>query len=592
MRSFHGAGKIQASTLPADMRLQRMLGHLPALVHKKPESVLVVACGAGITAGTFVLHPDVKRIVICDIEPLVPTVVTPMFGEENYHVVDGIARENPHTVNGKQVEVVYDDGRHFLRTTREKFDIITSDPIDPWVKGCAALNTVEYYRMCRDHLNPGGIVCLWIPLYESNLETTKSVIATFFQVFPHGILWSNEREGYGYDAILFGQVEPTVIDVDELQRRLDRPDHQLVKQSLREVGFGELERRRRWGGTEEGIDLLATYAGQAPLLKEWSRGAQINTDRNLRLQYLAGMWLNSNMGERILSGILAHYRFPDQTFVGSPERIDVLKEALRMRVERPPAGRPGIRKARSPDGPSDSGMACDRSRGRCRGRRGRGEERGPAIGTPMTEGQAAGFGRPGADADLRGSVSIPRWRVSMPRGAQHSRHRGSRWLPPRPGRRPACPVQRASETRDRSSGQASGVGRVRSGASAPRTSGRVHSRPGPAPARRVAGTRRWRVRRPAPRGRAAQALDRPTVDGDCLGEPPAIALEPRESYWAWTTKNRKSALSGSASASSVNSFSASWYSGPARSRSRRRWKTCPRSFSAVARWVLVSWSAG
>ena len=241
MRSFHGAGKVQASTRPVDMRLQRMLGHIPALLHKKPESVLVVACGAGITAGTFVLHPDVKRIVICDIEPLVPTIVTPMFGTENYHVVDGIARENPHTVNGKQVEVVYDDGRHFLRTTQEKFDIITSDPIDPWVKGCAALNTVEYYQMCRDHLNPGGSVSLWFPINEGNLETAKSVIATFFQVFPHGILWSNELEGHGYDAVLFGQVEPTVIDVDELQRRLDRPDHRLVKQSLREVGFGEIK---------------------------------------------------------------------------------------------------------------------------------------------------------------------------------------------------------------------------------------------------------------------------------------------------------------------------------------------------------------
>ena len=244
VRSFHAAGKIQASTLPDDMRVQRMLGHIPALVHKKPESVLVVACGAGVTAGTFILHPDVKRIVICDIEPLVPTMVTPMFGKENYHVVDGIARENPHTVNGKQVEVVYDDGRHFLRTTREKFDIITSDPIDPWVKGCAALNTVEYYQMCRDHLNPGGSVCQWTPLYETNLDAVKSVIATFFQVFPHGILWSNEREGYGYQAVLFGQVEPTVIDVDELQRRLDRPDHQLVKQSLREVGFGEIKEAR------------------------------------------------------------------------------------------------------------------------------------------------------------------------------------------------------------------------------------------------------------------------------------------------------------------------------------------------------------
>ncbi len=340
VRSFHGAGKIQASTQPVDMRLQRMLGHLPALLHKQPESVLVVACGAGITAGTFVLHPDVRRIVICDIEPLVPTIVTPMFGTENYHVVDGIARENPHTVNGKLVEVVYDDGRHFLRTTHEKFDIITSDPIDPWVKGCATLNTVEYYRMCRDHLNPGGSVSLWFPLVESNLDTTKSVIATIFQVFPNGILWSNERQSSGsdafgykerhaYDAVLFGQVEPTVIDIDGLQRRLDRLDHQLVKESLREVGFGELDTMSEGLAVpEEGIELLATYAGQAPLLKEWSRGAQINTDRNLRLQYLAGMWLNSSMADRILSSILAYYRFTDQKFVGSPKSVRALKQAL------------------------------------------------------------------------------------------------------------------------------------------------------------------------------------------------------------------------------------------------------------------------
>jgi spermidine synthase len=327
VRNFHGAGKVQASTDRVDMQLQRMLGHIPALLHKKPKSVLVVACGAGITAGTFVLHPDIERIVICDIEPLVPTVVTPMFGDENYHIVDGIARENPHTVNGKQVEVVYDDGRHFLRTAHEKFDIITSDPIDPWVKGCAALNTVEYYRMCREHLNPGGSVALWIPFYESNLVTTQSVIATFFRVFPHGILWSNDRQGYAYDGILFGQAEPTVIDVDEFQTRLNRPDYERVKQSLRDVGFGEA----RAGidvPVDEGIDLLSTYAGQASLMKEWLRGAQINTDRNLRLQYLAGMSLNSFAPDQIRSSILAHYRFPKKTFVGSSEGLRTLSLAL------------------------------------------------------------------------------------------------------------------------------------------------------------------------------------------------------------------------------------------------------------------------
>src|SRR5262249_50641823 len=83
VRNFHSAGKIQASSDPNDMRLQRMLGHLSALAHPNAESVLVVACGAGVTAGTFVTHPETKRIVICDIEPLVPTVVAPMFVKEN-----------------------------------------------------------------------------------------------------------------------------------------------------------------------------------------------------------------------------------------------------------------------------------------------------------------------------------------------------------------------------------------------------------------------------------------------------------------------------------------------------------------------------
>jgi spermidine synthase len=306
VRAFHSAGKVQASSEPRDMRLQRMLGHLSALAHKKPESVLVVACGAGVTAGAFVVHPEVKRIVICDIEPLVPKIVAPMFEKENH----GVTRD-PRT------ELILDDGRHFVRTTREKFDIITSDPIDPWVKGCAALNTVEYYEMCKAHLKPGGVMSLWLPLYESNSETTKSLIATFFKVFPNGILWSNDSEGEGYDAVLFGQTGQTQFDLDELQARLNREDHARVKQSLKEVGYHSV------------MGLLSTYAGQASELTEWLRHAQMNTDRNLRLQYLAGLALNSNMGSEILTEIGRYYKFPDKLFVGS----DALKQILKTRLD-------------------------------------------------------------------------------------------------------------------------------------------------------------------------------------------------------------------------------------------------------------------
>jgi spermidine synthase len=319
-RCFHSAGKVQASSQPQDMRLQRMLGHLSALLCEKPSKVLVVACGAGVTAGTFTTNPDVDNITICDIEPLVPKHVAPLFKDQNYNVVN-FNDDNVHLK--PRVNVVVDDGRHFVRTYPEKFDIITSDPIDPWVKGCAAMYTEEYYQMCRDHLNPGGLMTLWIPLYESNLDSVKSVIATFFKVFPNGILWSNDRMGEGYDAVLFGQVEPegqtypVKINVDALQEKLDSDKYRDVKQSLSEAGFNSA------------VDLLATYAGRAPDMQEWSSTAQINTDWNMRLQYLAGMWFNKYIGREILTDIWKSYKkFPDEVFTGSPATLQSLQEAI------------------------------------------------------------------------------------------------------------------------------------------------------------------------------------------------------------------------------------------------------------------------
>ncbi|HTB62336.1 MAG TPA: hypothetical protein VK737_02005 [Opitutales bacterium] len=324
VRSFHSAGKVQASNDPHDMRLQRMLGDLSALATvNPPKKVLVVACGAGVTAGTFLLQPSVEEITICDIEPLVPKYVTPMFTKENYGITDNVVNENPrivHTpVGDKKVTVVYDDGRHFIRTTKEKFDVITSDPIDPWVKGCAALNTVEYYSMCKDHLNPGGVMSLWIPFYESNDESAKSVLGTFFKVYPNGILWSNDYTGDGYDAVLFAQVEPTKINVDEWQARLDSAPFAAEKQSLAEAGF------------HSAVELLGTYAGRAADLGDWMAGAQINEDSNLRLQYIAGMALNTYDGPGILQRILQHYKYPADMFVGSEQ----MKQAVRQAIEGP-----------------------------------------------------------------------------------------------------------------------------------------------------------------------------------------------------------------------------------------------------------------
>ncbi len=307
--SFHVCGKVEASTEPADMRLQRMLGHLSALLHPKPRSILVVGCGAGVTAGAFVLHPDVERIVLCEIEPLIPKIAADFFRKENYNIL-----------HDPRVEVVYDDARHYLLTTHEKFDVITSDPIHPWVRGSAALYTREYFELCRRHLNPGGIVTQWVPLYESSPDVVKSEMATFFSAFPGGTIWSNDINGEGYDVVLLGPAGPLKIDVEELTRRLERSDHLAVAQSLAEVKFASA------------MELLSTYAGQGADLKDWLRTAQINTDRNLRLQYLAGLGLNAYEGTPIYKEIVSYRTFPENLFVASPER----KVQLRAKLDRPP----------------------------------------------------------------------------------------------------------------------------------------------------------------------------------------------------------------------------------------------------------------
>jgi spermidine synthase len=304
-RSFHVSGKVEAASNWQDMRLQRMLGHMSAMVHPRPRSVLVVGCGAGVTAGCFVLHPDVERIVICEIEPLIPRVVAQHFDIENYDVLS-----NP------RVEIVYDDARSYIHATKEKFDVITSDPIHPWVKGAASLYTKEYFEMCRRHLNPGGAITQWVPLYESSVDTVRSEIATFFEVFPGGTIWSNDYEGQGYDVLLLGQADATTIDLEAMEQRLDRAEHSDVAQSLAEVGFKSV------------TDLLATYAGQASDLAPWLEGAQINHDRNLRLQYMAGMGLNQYQEDGISDEMLTYRTFPEKLFVGSPRKRLVLRQAL------------------------------------------------------------------------------------------------------------------------------------------------------------------------------------------------------------------------------------------------------------------------
>ncbi len=304
-RNIHVGGKIVASTEPQDMRLQRMLGHMTALLADEPRTVLVVGFGAGVTAGTFVTHPGIERIVIVEIEPLVTDVASRYFADVNYDVL-----KDP------RVELILDDARHFLLTTDETFDLITADPIHPWMKGAAALYTQEYFELAARHLNPGGVITQWVPLYESTTEVVKSEMATFFQVFPRGLVWGNTKDGHGYDLVLAAPDGAPTIDVDALTARLRRPEYAWVRQSLDEVGFSSA------------LELLSTYAGRAQDLRAWLGRSQINRDRDLRLMYLAGLSLNRYEESSIYREILDQARFPSDLFTGSPQSLLMLQMML------------------------------------------------------------------------------------------------------------------------------------------------------------------------------------------------------------------------------------------------------------------------
>ena len=293
-RQFHIAGKVEASDLDVDMRLERMLGHIPALVHPNPRSILIVGVGAGVTAGALSIHPEVERIVVCEIEPMVPASARMFFGNENHHVFDD-----------PRVELIFDDARHFLETTRETFDIITSDPIHPWVRGAATLYSLEYLQLARAHLNPGGVVTQWIPLYETDVRSVKSEVATFAQVFPDTTLWNPDMLEEGYDLVALGRTAPAAISEAAIDRRLAASP--AVRDSLAGVSL------------KSGAAVLSTYAGRNADLAPWLAGAEINRERHLRLQYLAGLAANVDERFLIFQAMLAYRRYPADLFVASAE---------------------------------------------------------------------------------------------------------------------------------------------------------------------------------------------------------------------------------------------------------------------------------
>jgi len=254
-QAFVVNGRSEATTHPEDVQCQRTLGHLPMLVHPRPRRVFVLGLGTGMTLGATSIHPDVEQVTLAEIEAGVFGAAR-TFGEFNHHVLDS-----------PKLRVVHDDGRNFLRTTRETFDVITADPIHPWSGGASYLYTVEYFRAAAARLSPGGVTCQWLPIYELTPADVRSVVRTFAESFRHVALWLTY-----YDAELLGSDAPLAFDEEALARRLADP---RIAADLAAVDMGTPR------------DFLSYMLAGDAGVRAFARGGALNTDDNLRLEFSA-----------------------------------------------------------------------------------------------------------------------------------------------------------------------------------------------------------------------------------------------------------------------------------------------------------------
>jgi spermidine synthase len=248
-------GKTDAST-GGDMPTQLLSGHLPVLVHPDARNVLVIGMGSGVTAGAVARHP-VRRVDVVEIEPAV-VEATRFFADVNRDVL-----------KDTRVRVVIADGRNFLLTTEERYDVIISEPSNPWIAGLASLFSREFFELARSRLKPGGLMLQWVQAYNLPPDDLRMVVRTFRSMFPAVSVWNPNQA----DLLLLGGVTPVAIDPGELARRYtSRPG---LPDDLRRLGM------RHGAGL---VGYLVLGEDDTARLAE---GTALNTDDRLPLEFSA-----------------------------------------------------------------------------------------------------------------------------------------------------------------------------------------------------------------------------------------------------------------------------------------------------------------
>ena len=246
-------GKVDASN--QDATTQLLLGHLAALAHP-PRRVLLVGFGSGMTASALAGYPELERLDVVEIEPAV-VGAAPLLAPLNRNVL-----------HDPRVHVTFDDARNYLFTSRQMYDLIISEPSNPWIAGVATLFTREFYAAVRGRLAPGGVFVQWMQAYSLYPEDLRMLFATFLTEFHGATLWHGDAP----DLILMAPSPPAVEILQRTQALYGLP-------RLRD-DFAQL-------GMEEAAGLFGFYLLDDDGLRKFSSGAQFNTDDRTLLEYHA-----------------------------------------------------------------------------------------------------------------------------------------------------------------------------------------------------------------------------------------------------------------------------------------------------------------
>jgi len=285
-------GKVDASN-KADMITQLMIGYLPILYHPTPRSTMIIGYGGGVTVGAATAFKEVEEIDCLEIEQAV-IGAAPEFADFNRK-----SYENP------KVHIIYDDARNYMNVTRKQYDVIISEPSNPWIAGVASLFTSEFYERAAEVLKPDGVFAQWIQLYELDPEDLRMILREFQEKFPHVSVWVSSG-----DLIVIGTRQPQRLNLSRWVQ-LAEEDPRLVREM------------RDYFKIPRAEGLLAYYVMGSDTVRQFSANAGHNSDDLPLLEFHAPRQLFRET--RTLNVSLLYENkdglIPEGTELQNPERV-------------------------------------------------------------------------------------------------------------------------------------------------------------------------------------------------------------------------------------------------------------------------------